>query len=201
MNHTVNQQYEDGSRTLRFIRIFFYLCMILIPSTIFTYFVRGGALSGIEPAAPPTPLMGLEQLRANLFRDGFLLPDGYADPLIGPMISQMLSVGEALQQFVPEGIVIPGDIHRHFLLIFTMIGLIWGGSLLYKNIRLNLFGALLAALFVSAISYHSHDSLWFLTIYTWVCVGLTASWKAPQSGKRAFLCGITLSHFSKRFPT
>ena len=59
--------------------------------------------------------MGLEHFRADLFQDGFLPPNGYADPLVGPFISQMLATGQSITQALETTISFPEQSHRHFL--------------------------------------------------------------------------------------
>ena len=89
---------DEMSKPLKFLYQLLRLSLCLLPSVVFAYFVRGGSANQMSPSAPPSAFMGLEYFRADLFMQGFLPSKGYADPLVGPFISQMLATGEAITQ-------------------------------------------------------------------------------------------------------
>ena len=188
-----SQSETSSSRGLSTLYYLLSTLIALVPSAIYTLYVRGGQLSGLAPSEPVPSLIGLESLRADLFRQGLSLPDGYADLMIGPLISQSIAVFERLGELIPSGVNLPEQLHTHLLLIATMVGIIWGGALLYRLRRLSIAAGMMGAVSIGLVSCYELDWLWFLMIYTWVCVGLTASWRDPSSSLRAGLCGISLS--------
>ena len=121
----MNKSISTPNKAISTLYFFCLGVIIFIPSSIYTYFIRGGQLSGISPAPPPSAWLGLEELRAALFRRGLSLPEGFADPIVGPLISQTLAVSERIKEMLPESLVLPEQMQIHLLLCLCMLGLIW----------------------------------------------------------------------------
>ena len=147
----------------------------------------------LAPRLIPSPIMGLEGLRASLFERGISLADGFAHPLFGPLVSQMLWFKGLILNLIVGDEALSFDPSLIGLTTLSLVGILWGSSLLFQRRRLTFISGLIGLLVITPQLREPAEHLWMMMIYTWVGVGFTASWRHPSSFKWSILCGFTLS--------
>ena len=170
------------------------LTLLVLAHGALSYLVLNGwAWSPVSTPITPSPTIGLEQVRASLFGQGLMLTEGYSNLILGPLISQMLWLGDVLEQLSASLTQYPWFTSRVILSMLSLTGMMWGCSLLFKRRVLTVSAGLIASAAIIAALLSAGEALWMLTVYTWIGVGFTASWRHSASGRWAALCGFTLS--------
>jgi hypothetical protein len=169
------------------------MILIMAQGAISYLLLNGWKWSPIGEPLSPSSTIGLEQVRASLFEQGLMLTEGYTNLILGPLISQMLWLGSLFERLSAPYVDYPWLTSRVTLSMISLIGMMWGCSLLFKRRVLTVAAGILAIAAITTTLQSSAEALWMLTVYTWIGVGFTASWRHSASGRWAVLCGFTLS--------
>ena len=111
----------------------FLMILIMAQGAISYLLLNGWKWSPIGEPLAPSSTIGLEQVRASLFEQGLMLTEGYTNLILGPLISQMLWLGSLFERLSAPYVDYPWLTSRVILSVISLIGMMWGCSLLFKR--------------------------------------------------------------------